>query len=58
MSPRIESGQDLLSFLPMLRARFTAERIVPEYTAAFVHEHGLDTVATETGLELVVDTSE
>jgi hypothetical protein len=58
MSPRIESGQDLLSFLPTLRARFTAERIVPEYTAAFVHEHGLDTVATETGLELVVDTSE
>ena len=55
MSPRIETGRDLLSFLPMLRARFTAERIVPEYTATFVHEHGLDVTDGDDGPELVVD---
>ena len=55
MSPRIETGRDLLSFLPMLRARFTAERIVPEYTAAFVHDQGLDVAPSDNGPELVVD---
>jgi len=55
MSPRIETGRDLLSFLPMLRARFTAERIVPEYTATFVHEHGLDVTDGDDGPKLVVD---
>ena len=55
MSPRIETGRDLLSFLPMLRARFTAERIVPEYTATFVHDHGLDVTEGDDGPELVVD---
>lgn len=55
MSPRIETGRDLLSFLPMLRARFTAERIVPEHTATFVHEHGLDVTDGDDGPELVVD---
>lgn len=56
MSPRVETGRDLLSLLPLLRSRFTAERIVPEYTAAYVHEQGLDTIAGEDGTELVVDT--
>ena len=55
MSPRIETGRDLLSFLPMLRARFTAERIVPEYTATFVHEQGLDVTDGDDGPKLVVD---
>ncbi|MFW5977634.1 MAG: hypothetical protein ACOCP2_00170 [Halohasta sp.] len=55
MSPRVETGRDLLSFLPMLRARFTAERIVPEYTATFVHERGLDVTDGDRGPELVVD---
>jgi len=54
MSPRVETGQDLLSLLPLLRSRFTAERIVPEYTASFVHEQGLDTVDHEDGPELVI----
>lgn len=54
MSPRIETGRDLRSLLPLLRSRFTAERIVPEYTASFVHEQGLDTVDTDDGPELVV----
>jgi len=55
MSPRIETGRDLLSFLPVLRARLTAERIVPEYTATFVHEQGLDVVDGDDGPELVAD---
>jgi len=54
MSPRVETGRDLLSLLPLLRSRFTAERIVPEYTASFVHEQGLDTVDHEDGPELVI----
>lgn len=55
MSPRIETDRDLLSLLPMLRARFTAERIVPEHTAAFVYDHGLDVIDGDDGPELVVD---
>jgi len=55
MSPRVDTKQDLLSLLPMLRARFTAERIVPEYTVAFVHEQGLDVAPGDDGPELVVD---
>jgi len=58
MSPRVETNQELLSLLPLLRARFTAERIVPEYTATFVHEHGLDTVDGDAGPELVVESTE
>jgi len=37
-------GDDLLDAVPLLRARFAAQRVVPDYTAAFVHEHGLDVV--------------
>lgn len=55
LSPRVETAADLRSLLPLLRARFTAERIVPEYTAAFVLEHGLDVVEGADGPELVVD---
>jgi hypothetical protein len=39
----------------MLRSRFTAERIVPEHTATFVHDHGLDVTDGDSGPELVVD---
>ena len=55
MNPTVDSKQDLLSLLPMLRSRFTAERIVPEYTASFVHENGLDTTVGDDGPELVID---
>jgi glycosyltransferase A (GT-A) superfamily protein (DUF2064 family) len=58
MSPRVETERDLLSLLPLLRSRFTAERIVPEYTASFVHERGLDVAASDDGPELVVDEAE
>ena len=57
MSPRVETGEDLLSLIPLLRARITAERIVPEYTATFVHERGLDVVDGDEGPELVVDSN-
>lgn len=53
--PALSTGDDLLDTVPLLRARFAAERVVPEYTAAFVHEHGLDVVA-EAGDERVTRT--
>ncbi|OYR45410.1 DUF2064 domain-containing protein [Halorubrum sp. Hd13] len=52
-SPSMVDGADLLDAVPLLRARFAAERVVPDYTAAFVHEHGLD-VVVEDGEERVV----
>ncbi len=54
-SPVVETGGDLRTLIPQLRARIAAERIVPERTAAFVHEHGLAVVDTDDGLELVAD---
>ena len=57
LSPQIETRADLLSFVPLLRARVTAERIVPEYTAEFVYEHGIDVVDGADGSELVVDSN-
>ena len=54
MSPRVETGADLLSLIPLLRARITTERIVPEYTATFVHERGIDVVDGDEGPALVV----
>ncbi len=42
--PTLETGTDLLDVVPALRARFAAERIVPEHVAAFVYDHGLDVV--------------
>lgn len=56
MNPTVDDEDDLLSLLPMLRSRFTAERIVPEYTASFIHESGLDTTVGDDGPELVIDT--
>jgi glycosyltransferase A (GT-A) superfamily protein (DUF2064 family) len=53
--PAIRTGEDLLDVVPLLRARFAAERVVPEYTATFVHEHGLETRETDGDLELVRD---
>jgi len=55
MSPCVETAADLLSFVPLLRARVTAERIVPEYTAEFVYEHGLDVIDSPDGPELIVE---
>ncbi|MES3162436.1 MAG: DUF2064 domain-containing protein [Halorubrum sp.] len=53
--PAIETRGDLLDTVPLLRARFAAERIVPDYTAAFVHEHGLDVVVEDGEERLVRD---
>ncbi len=55
LSPTVETGDDLLTLVPMLRSRFRAERIVPEHTATFVHEYGLDVVDTDEGPTLVAD---
>ncbi|WP_435099380.1 DUF2064 domain-containing protein [Halorubrum sp. N11] len=46
-SPSMVDGDDLLDAVPLLRARFAAERVVPDYTAAFVHEHGLDVIVED-----------
>jgi Uncharacterized protein conserved in bacteria (DUF2064). len=54
-SPVVETGGDLRTLIPQLRARIAAERIVPERTAAFVHERGLAVVESDDGLELVAD---
>jgi hypothetical protein len=54
-SPSLETGADLLDVVPTLRARFAAERVVPDYTAAFVHEKGLDVASGDDGLRLVRD---
>ena len=56
-SPSMVDGDDLLDAVPLLRARFAAQRVVPDYTAAFVHETGLD-VVVEDGEERVVRTAE
>ncbi|MFB6176595.1 MAG: hypothetical protein ABEI99_05540, partial [Halobaculum sp.] len=37
----IDSARGLTALLPILRARVTAERVVPAETATFVHETGL-----------------
>ncbi len=46
-SPSMIDGDDLLDAVPVLRARFTAQRVVPDYTAAFVDEYGLDVVVED-----------
>ncbi len=51
--PGLATQADLLDTIPLLRARFAAERVVPDYTAAFVHEHGLD-IVVEGGEERIV----
>jgi hypothetical protein len=48
-------GDDLLDAVPLLRARFAAQRVVPDYTAAFVHEHGLDVVVEDGDARIVRD---
>ncbi|MFW5974229.1 MAG: hypothetical protein ACOCPZ_02475 [Natrialbaceae archaeon] len=55
LSPAVETGADLLTLVPMLRSRLRAERIVPEHTAAFVHEQGLDVVVEDGETRLVRD---
>ncbi|MFB6108764.1 MAG: hypothetical protein ABEJ82_07995 [Haloplanus sp.] len=41
LRPVVETGDDLLDALPLLRSRVAAERIVPTHTAAFVDDVGL-----------------
>ena len=53
--PSLETREDLIDTIPLLRARFAAERIVPDYTAAFVHEHGLDVVDKDGEKRIVRD---
>ncbi len=53
--PSLETREDLIDTIPLLRARFAAERIVPDYTAAFVHEHGLDVVDEDGEKRIVRD---
>jgi len=37
----VETAADLRDLLPVLWGRIETERVVPEHTATFVHEHGL-----------------
>ncbi|SEO71628.1 hypothetical protein SAMN04487948_104334 [Halogranum amylolyticum] len=53
MQPVVETGDDLLTFLPLLESRITAERIVPKHTATFVRDVGLR-VAVDDGKPTVV----
>ena len=41
MQVGIETAADLRDLLPVLWGRIETERVVPEHTATFVHEHGL-----------------
>lgn len=47
MQPVVETGEDLLTFLPLLESRITSERIVPKHTATFVRELGLGVVVDD-----------
>ncbi len=55
MLPVVETGDDLLSAVATIEARWTAGRPVPKYTAEFLDGVGLSVVAGEEGLELVTD---
>lgn len=57
MQPVVERGADLETLIPQLRARFTAERIVPTYTASFVYDYGLVVAETDGERSIVVDRS-
>lgn len=39
--PSVETGDDLIDLIPVVRSRIAAERIVPTHTATLVHEKGL-----------------
>lgn len=41
MQVGVETAADLHDLLPVLWGRIDTERVVPEHTATFVHEHGL-----------------
>ncbi|MXR42240.1 hypothetical protein GRX01_12935 [Halobaculum sp. WSA2] len=41
MQVGVETAADLRDLLPVLWGRIETERVVPEHTATFVHEHGL-----------------
>lgn len=49
MQPTVRTGSDLATLVSSIRARWQARRVVPEYTAEFVVEHGLSVVGSEDG---------
>ncbi len=53
LSPVVERGADLLTVLPMLRARKTAEKAVPAYTTALLERLELEVGYDEEGPRLV-----
>lgn len=55
MQPTVETGDDLLTFLPLLESRISAERIVPKHTATFVRDVGLRVVADDGDARVVRD---
>ncbi|EJN58995.1 hypothetical protein [Halogranum rubrum] len=55
MQPVVETGEDLLTFLPLLESRIAAERIVPKHTATFVRDIGLRVVADDGEATVVRD---
>ncbi|MFC6824785.1 hypothetical protein [Halopelagius fulvigenes] len=55
MQPSVERGEDLLSVVPMVRARWQASRIVPAHTAEFVVERGLRVVEEDGAPTLVAE---
>ncbi|SNR37732.1 hypothetical protein [Halorubrum vacuolatum] len=56
--PVLETGRDLLDVVPTLRARFTAERVVPKHVSEFVYDHGLDVVVEDGETRLVREETE
>lgn len=54
-TPVLETATDMLDVVPQIRARIAAERLVPEHTATFVHDHGLDVAEQGGDLRLIRD---
>lgn len=46
VQPTVETGDDLATLVSLVRARVEAERIVPEFTATFVDDLGLEVDAS------------
>ena len=47
MQPTVRTGSDLATLVSSIRARWQAERVVPEHTAEFVVDAGLSVVADD-----------
>lgn len=54
LSSVVETGEDLLTVVPQIRSRVASERVVPEQTATFIHDHGLAVVDND-GPELIIE---